>query len=75
MCIFFSGIETPSIALQQAGIDHQLEFGIEMDDTLRQAVEEMWSPREMHGNIEEACGAVTKLAWLLLHAPISVSKK
>ena len=50
---FFSGIETPSIALQQAGIDHQLEFGIEMDDTLRQAVEEMWSPREMHGNIEE----------------------
>ena len=48
---FFSGIETPSIALSQVGVCHKLSFAIEKEKPLRSYIRKRWRPAEIHKDV------------------------
>jgi DNA (cytosine-5)-methyltransferase 1 len=48
---FFSGIETPSIALKQSGVKHKLVFAIELEPTLRELIRVTWRPDQIHEDV------------------------
>ena len=49
----FSGLETPSIALQQAGIHSTVHFAVEENEHLRKFIYQRFQPRELHGDVRE----------------------
>ena len=48
---FFSGLETPSIALVQAGLSHKLLFAVEINGHLRTLVKSTWHCDEVHEDV------------------------
>ena len=48
---FFSGLETASIALRQAGIPSVLKYVVEADDSLREFIKKAFNPEEDHADI------------------------
>ena len=50
---FFSGIETPSVALAQADVPHTLEFAIEILPHLRTLIASTWKPKQLHADVHD----------------------
>ena len=48
---FFSGLETPSVALVNVGLPHKLIFAIEKEEPLRKLIASTWAPHELHADV------------------------
>ena len=66
---FFSGLETASIALHQAGIPSVLKYVVEANDSLREFIKKAFRPEEDHADITKVDFRQLPAADLLVGGP------